>query len=443
MIRQLTICLTATGLTILSGCGGGGGGDTLVTPVANSCSAQGQVDFMFNLMNDIYFWIDEVPPVANVGFTTPEAVLEAFRFQPLDTFSGLRDRAANDAFFSNSQFIGFGFGTSVTDDNQLRLTQVFGDGAAAAAGLARGDTITAIDGRAVSEILAADELGSAFGPSEEGVAATLDYIDAMGNNLTVQLTKGVVTIETVSRVNTFDVAGRTVGYLSFRTFVEPAFAALDTAIADLAAAGVQSLVLDLRYNGGGLIDVAEQLASQVGGAATVGQIFARRLHNAANSDLNVTTRFNNETTALSVTDVVVITTGATASASELVINALRPFVPVTVVGSNSFGKPVGSYQYEFCDKVAVPTAFESVNANNDGRFFDGFVPDCPAADDLDNPLGDAAEASLAEALFVIENGACSANSRRVARSASARATVDGQRRALRALSDWQQTLVAF
>ncbi|MFK8014234.1 MAG: peptidase, partial [Gammaproteobacteria bacterium] len=96
-----------------------------------------------------------------------------------------------------------------------------------------------------------------------------------------------------------------------------------------------------------------------------------------------------------------------ASASELVINSLIPFIPVTVVGEASFGKPVGAYQFEFCDKVAVPTAFASVNALGDGDFFDGFVPDCPAVDDLDRALGDPLEASLAEALFVVENGSCS------------------------------------
>ncbi len=441
--RTALIAIAASaGLTVLAGCGSSGS-DPLAVAQPDECSAQGQVDFMFDLMNDIYFWIEDVPAVANVGFTTPEEVYQALRFEPLDRFGGVRDRASNTAFFSNSQFIGVGFGIRVTDDDQLRLTQVFGDGAAAAAGMQRGDTITAIDGRAVSDILAANELGTAFGPSEEGVVVSIDYTDAAGSNLSVQLTKGIVTIETVTRVNTFDVGGRTVGYLSFRNFVEPAFAALDAAIAQLGAAGVESLVLDMRYNGGGLISVAEQLGSQVGGASVVGQIFADRVHNTNNAFRNVITPFPNVIDRLELTDVVVITTSATASASELVVNALKPFIPVSIVGTNSFGKPVGAYQFEFCDKVAVPTAFASLNADGDGEFFDGFPPDCTADDDLDNPLGDPAEASLAEALFLIENGACSVTSRERQASAS-KARADAlDRRAVQSLTDWQQIVNAF
>ncbi|MEO1573992.1 MAG: hypothetical protein AAFU65_03440, partial [Pseudomonadota bacterium] len=73
-IRSACLTLTAcAGITVLAGCsGGGGGGATAAVAGPDSCSAQGQVDFMFNLMNDIYYWIDDVPAVQNVGFNTPE-----------------------------------------------------------------------------------------------------------------------------------------------------------------------------------------------------------------------------------------------------------------------------------------------------------------------------------------------------------------------------------
>ena len=393
---------------VLAGCADSDDTGTGVSaPPLAGCSVAEQNTFMFDLMNDIYFWIDEVPAVANVGFDSPEAVLEAFRFEPLDRFSGIRDRAANDAFFSDSQFIGLGISLKVVDDNRLLLSQVFGDGAAAAAGMTRGDELIQIDGRQVSDIIDSGDLGTAFGASEEGVTVTIDYIDAADNTLQVQLTKGLVTIETVTLTTEFDVAGRTVGYLVFRNFVQPSFAALEDAFEQLDEAGVESLVLDLRYNGGGLVDVAEQLGSLIGGQQVVGETFARRVHNADNAFRDFDAQFSTEANALSITDLVVITTPATASASELVINSLIPFMPVTLVGEASFGKPVGSFQFEFCDKVAVPTAFASVNANGDGDFFDGFEPDCPAPDDLSRQLGDPQEASLAEALFVVENGSCS------------------------------------
>lgn len=394
-------------------------------------------------MNDIYYWIDDVPPVVNAGFATPEDVLEAFRFEPLDRFSGLRDREANTAFFSASQFIGIGLGLKVVGTNRVRVTQAFADGPAAAAGLMRGDEIVAIDGRPVSEILDAGEsLSAQFGADEIGVTVTLDYLDALGSALQVQLSKALVTIETVTVAAEFVAGGRTVGYLAFRNFVEPSFPALEAAFAQFAAAGVETLILDLRYNGGGLISVAEYLGGLIGGTRTDGEIFANRVHNAGNAFRDVITRFNDEVDALDAAEVIVIATGATASASELVINALRPFAQVKLVGENTFGKPVGAYQYEFCDKVAVPTAFANLNAVGEGDYFDGFVPDCAAADDLDTPLGDPAEASLATALHVAEHGACPPAATALAKQTAASAA-RRERSRLRAEPELRQIVNAY
>ena len=97
--------------------------------------------------------------------------------------------------------------------------------------------------------------------------------------------------------------------------------------------------------------------------------------------VNKTTRFTNPADALNLQRLVVIATRSTASASELVINALRPFMPVTIVGDPTYGKPVGSYGLRFCDKVLWPISFSIKNANLEGDYFDGLPVDCPAADD--------------------------------------------------------------
>ena len=107
-----------------------------------------------------------------------------------------------------------------------------------------------------------------------------------------------------------------------------------------------------------------------------------------------------------------ITTRSSASASELVINSLRPYMPVTIIGDTTYGKPVGQYGLRFCDKVLYPVAFSIKNANLEGDFFDGLAVDCAAGDDYTHQLGDRAEASFAEALTFIRTGACSAAQRR-------------------------------
>jgi hypothetical protein len=125
---------------------------------------------------------------------------------------------------------------------------------------------------------------------------------------------------------------------------------------------------------------------------------------------NKATRFANPEQALNLQRLVVITSRSSASASELVINSLRAYIPVTTIGDTTYGKPVGQYGLRFCDKVLYPVAFSIKNANLEGDFFDGLPPDCAAADDSSHQLGDPAERSFAEALTFIRTGACTPRS---------------------------------
>ena len=179
-----------------------------------------------------------------------------------------------------------------------------------------------------------------------------------------------------------EVDGRRVGYIFFSNFVQPSIAALNEAFAALKTAGANELVLDLRYNGGGLVDVAVHLASLIGGARTNGQVMLNYVHNDKIGPIyNKTTRFANPENALNLERLFVITTRSSASASELVINSLRPFMPVIFIGDTSYGKPVGQYGLRFCDKILYPVAFSIKNANLEGDYFDGIALDCQAADD--------------------------------------------------------------
>lgn len=373
-----------------------------------SCSTVGKNLFVRDRMTDIYFWYREIPPVNPSDFDSPDAYLEAIRYRPLDSrFSYITDRASNDAFFSDSQFIGFGFQQSTSDD-EMRVMQVYPDSPAQEAGLARGHRIVEINGRSVRDLVASGEIGSAFGPSEIGIQSSIVFHDQTDRRIEARMTKRLVTIPTVAVTRVHNVAGRKIGYILFQNFVRPSIAALDQAFNELVAEGASELVLDVRYNGGGLVDVAQHLASLIGGTRTEGQPLAEYFHNDKNAFRNRTIRFESKPNALRLERVVVITTRQSASASELVINALRPFMPVLVVGDRTYGKPVGQYQYSFCDKVLAPVSFTLRNAQGQGDFFDGFAPDCAAADDIEHQLGDALESSLREALTLIDTGSCSA-----------------------------------
>jgi carboxyl-terminal processing protease len=412
------------------------------TDADSDCTPLGQVQFVRTTLRDIYLWYRDLPDPAPSSFSSPEAYLEAVRNKTLDeSYSYIADQAESDAFFSESQFIGVGVSYRQDSATELRVTQVFPGGPAAEAGLARGDYLLAVNGTAVPTLLANNGLDAAFGPGTAGVAVTLAWRTPQGGEFSARLVKRAVTIPTVSQTAVYDQgrAGR-VGYVHFRNFVQPSTAALNTAFADLDAADVNELILDLRYNGGGLISVATHLAGLIGGERTRNQVFVEFFHNDKNAAENSVQRFPVPTSALGVSRLVVITTRASASASEAIINGLRPFIPVTVVGDTTFGKPVGQYGFDFCDKTLFPVAFQVRNARGEGDYFDGIPANCAAPDDVDHALADPAEGSVAEALRYIRTGSCTSVA-----AAAARAHREREARIGRAAppGGWRQLLNAY
>ena len=369
-----------------------------------ACDAVSQNLYVRSQLLDLYLW--RIPLVVDPArFDGPQAYLDAVRRLPNDArFSYVTSAAASASYYSDSQFIGFGF-SSREEPGAVTILQVFPDSPAADAGLERGARVEDIDGRSVADLAASGELASAWGPSVEGISVSVAFRTADGRARRATMVKRPVTIPTVSHTGVFTADGRRIGYLHFRNFVRPSVSALDEAFATFATEGIHELILDLRYNGGGLVDVAQHLGSLIGGTRTQGQVFSASLHNARNTARDQTLRFT-AVSGLGLSRLTVIATQATASASELIINGLRPFMPVAVIGDRTYGKPVGQYLIEFCDKVLAPVSFSMVNANGEGDYFAGLPVTCSAPDDASRPLGDQAEASLAEALHYVRTGAC-------------------------------------
>jgi len=394
---------------------------------SNCSSTTSQNLWVRDTLTTYYFWYQFLPSSVNpASFTSPEAYLEAVRYRPIDNYySYIQSAAASDAFYSDSQFIGYGFGQQTTSV-EIRVLQVYDASPALEAGLARGDRILQINGQTVAALVAAGTIGNAFGASDIGVTSDIVFQKPNGEFRQARMVKRLVTIPTVSLTRVVEVDGRKVGYLFFRNFVRPSEAALNEAFAALRTAGATELVLDLRYNGGGLVDIAVHLASLIGGTSTNGQVLLTYVHNdKVGPTLNKTTRFTNPDQALNLSRLIAITTRASASASELVINALRPYIPVTVIGDTTYGKPVGQYGFTFCDKVLAAVAFSINNVNGEGSYFDGIAPTCTAIDDISHQLGDVAEGSFAEALTYIRTGSCS--SRAAGAAAALRALPAGPR----------------
>ncbi|MGE0865600.1 MAG: S41 family peptidase [Vicinamibacterales bacterium] len=384
----------------------------------SSCSTTSQNLWVRDQLSSFYYWYQFMPGGVNpTSFNSPEAYLEAVRYRPIDSsYSFITSAASSNSLYNDSQSISLGIVYRLTATEMVVL-QVYPNSPASEAGFVRGDRITHLGGQSISAHNAAGTLGVALGPATVGASVTIGLVKATGETAEVTVAKRLIDIPSVSLTQVLDVDGRRVAYINFKAFVRPSVAALNEAFLAIRAAGATELVLDLRYNGGGLVDVAAHLAGLIGGARTEGQVLFDYVHNDRIGPLyNKTTRFENPPEALGLQRLVVITTRSSASASELIINALRPFIPVVVVGDTTYGKPVGQYGLTFCEKVLYPVAFTIRNANNEGDYFDGIAPTCAATDDVSRPLGDVEEASLAEALTYIRTGSCSPRSETASRA---------------------------
>lgn len=441
MTPRVALALVA-GLTL--SCGGGGSSPTSPSTSgsagATSCTTLGQCTFVRDALRDYYYWYEELPSPDPASFSSPEAYLDAVRYRALDSsFSYITSKASSDAFYSDSQFIGFGLSYKRTGDLELRLAQAFPGSPAADAGMDRGDTLLTIAGKAVADLIRTGEINTVFGAEQEGVAVAFTWRDLAGREKGATLVKRKVTIPTVSQTAVLNAGSSRVGYIHFRNFVQPSVEALNTAFAQLRDQGATDLVLDLRYNGGGLVSVSQHLAGLIGGSPLVGQVFVQFTHNDKQSSRNVAYRFEAKPQALAVSRLVVITTRGSASASEAIVNGLRPHMDVKVVGDTTYGKPVGQYGFDFCEKVLYPVSFLVTNARGEADYFNGIPADCAAPDDVDRALADPREASLAEALFVLRNGRCSG-------AAAAQAEVQARfRERVREIptDGWRQTLNAW
>ena len=310
----------------------------------------------------------------------------------------------------------------------IRVAMVQPGSNAEQAGLTRGDQLLKVTvGDRVAD---ADDtttegmtvLSRALSPTTRGASATLRVRSVDGTVRDVEVTAGPTSSQPVLVAKVLDAGASRVGYLALTEFTVPAEAQLVTAFQQFSDQGVQDLVLDLRYNGGGYLYLASQLAYMIAGpSATLGQVFERLVYNDKRSSVDtpfLTTTSNqpgSNTAAgqplptLNLSRVTVLTRAQTCSASESVINGLRGVgITVDLVGSTTCGKPYGFLPRDNCGLSYFPIEFQGVNARGEGDYASGMAVDCRAADDLDRPLGDTGEGMLAAALSYRNDGSCPA-----------------------------------
>ncbi len=428
-------------VSMLSGCSGGGnggstsggsGGSGGTTTVA-TCSLRDRQNWAFQTLNEWYLFPDTLPasldptPYSTVGDYV-DALTATARAQGHDRyFTYLTSISEENAYYATGSSAGFGIRlTTDAAAQRVFIAEAFEGAPALAAGIDRGAEIVAIgtssaDLRSVSSIIAAGGTAAvtdALGPSTAGTTRLLRITDA-GGTRDVSVTKADYALTPVSSrygARIINDAGHQIGYVNLRTFIDTADPALRTAFANFRTAGVTDVIVDLRYNGGGLVSIAELMANLLGRNRPAGDVFTYTTFRTSKSSQNSVETFAPQSQSIAPTHIAFIGTGGTASASELVINGFIPYLHASdaLIGSNTYGKPVGQVAIDrtACDDRLRVIAFAKQNASHQGAYYNGLAAtieaSCQAGDDIAHPMGDPAEASTKAAIDFLDGRACSA-----------------------------------
>jgi C-terminal processing protease CtpA/Prc len=388
--------------------------------------------------NDLYLWYDEIVDRDPGLYTTPNY------FNLLKTTATTPSGNAKDKFhftYATSDWLalvqsgteaGYGAVWSVvasTPPRRIVVAYTHPNSPATAANLRRGEEILFIDG--VDVVNSNTQAGvetflAGLYPEQTLENHSFTLRDPQtGGQRTVTLQSANVTIDPVQNVGAVSTLTGNVGYIQFNDHLPTAEAELVNAFATLKGQNVTDLVLDLRYNGGGLLAIASEVAYMVAGTVpTAGRTFEQLSFNAKHTAVNPVTGgtltpvpfYDDSSTGqplptLNLPRVFVLTGSTTCSASESIINGLRGVnVEVVQIGSTTCGKPYGFYPADNCGTTYFTVQFKGVNAAGFGDYADGFspnnvtgvagvrLPGCSVRDDFSRSLGDPLEARLAAAL---------------------------------------------
>ncbi|WP_196139364.1 S41 family peptidase [Aliikangiella sp. G2MR2-5] len=488
--RTLTVSvIVVTALLSFSGCGGGGGLNDTPDPSTSTSWTQGvfadesqfknlcqsprsgtdlngdafpdiqgttahENHFLRSWSNNTYLWYSEIPDLNPNLYDSPTDYFALLKTSATtqsgsakDNFHFYMDTAEYQQLTQSGVSVSYGIEwelVSSTPPRELyiRYIEPGSPADAIALGLSRGAQITHIDGVDVENAntqAGVNTLNAGLFPSESGESHTFTVLDVgsvQPRDVVIQASE--VTYDPVPIVNTF--ASGQVGYIFFNDHNFVSEDRLYEEMTAMSEAGVTDLILDLRYNGGGLLYIASQLAYMVAGdTATSGKTFEEIRFNDKYPTVNPVTgqalqptpfystisQYSDNYTqgtalpTLNLSRVFILSTDSTCSASEAIINGLRGIdIEVILVGTTTCGKPYGFYPTDNCGTTYFTIQFDGINDKGEGGYSDGFSPintvatpgvlitGCSVNDDLTSTLGEISDPLVSAALSYRTNGSC-------------------------------------
>lgn len=420
----IIVAMMSTGLGILSSCKK----DLVDQPASNlppvtdsgPSEEYKMKDSVLQLTRDLYLWYNEIPTTFDPQtFATPEETMTAIRrysiepgfTTPVDRWSFAMKKTEWDnsstGLVQQTTEGGADLGINVffRAEGDLRVSHIERESAAGRAGLRRGWRITRING---STNITTDNAELIIDAVYESTSSTFTFQKPDGTSIDVTLNANAYTEQPVVLDSVYTAGSRKAGYLVFNSFLGDTtriYNDLNRVFSRFSREGVNEVIIDLRYNGGGYVTVQERLTNYLINSAYSGQVMMTERFNDKNSRFNSTTRFR-KLGSVNVSRLYFIVSSSTASASELLINNLKPYVDVKLVGpSATHGKPVGFFPIPVGEWYIFPVSFRTVNRDGEGNYFNGLPLTTRVSDGIDKDWGDSNENALASILNGFSNNA--------------------------------------
>jgi len=395
-------------------------------------------DSVYLYTKEVYLWQEAIPaydqfkPRQYKGSTeleSAEKVMAAIRnLQPLDRFSFVTTQEQSGGLQTgNDRDFGFFIKAASIDvvspvDSVLWfVTHAYAQSSAGLAGVQRGWYISKINGTPIGyDQNSVNLLNDVFFGT--ATTANFDFKKPDGSTSALNLSKTSFTANAVLYKNVFEAGARKIGYFVFNQFFgQPSRNELAQLFTYFQSQNINELVIDLRYNPGGSVETQDTLANLIAPLAANKQTMYKYIFNtvlqnnqhqlirnklgygnifaSAGNSVNFEKAGN-----LNLPRIFVIVSGGSASASELLINNLKPYMDVKLIGDTTYGKPVGFFPIPIYDYAIYPISFKTVNSAGKADYYTGFAPDKLAPDGVDKNWGNVDEPCLAAALKYITTG---------------------------------------
>jgi len=374
------------------GCGG-----------TNHTNSDDYKSFLYNLFKSQYFWADKVPDSVDLErYNSPQEMIGDLRYKPKDRWSMVLTRKENNNFL-NQKSGGFGF-ASVDVNNTIIVLFVRIDSPADKAGLKRGDIIKTIDNRkaSIEKILS-------YKTKLDTIVKFEIYRNSTGNNLSIFIKVEDYSFKVSDKKILYTPNEQKIGYFRFDSFTAKSTEEINKAFDYFKSENIDKLIVDLRYNGGGSVVTASILLDKFVRDRD-NQLQFRLRWNDNYQNKNEVGTFETDDNSINLEQIIFLTTPNTASASELVINAMKPYLGdnIITIGGKTHGKPVGMEGRTDGTYIYYLINFIIENYNGFYNYFDGLpvTKGCETFDDITHQLGDPKEEMLKKALFYIDNNHC-------------------------------------